>query len=186
MSRIGKKPVTIPQGVQINLKDHTVEVKGKLGTLTQQFHQIISLKRDGDQIVVERPDDTPAVRALHGLTRAMIANMVTGVSEGFKKDLQIEGVGFRGEVQGSTLVLSVGFSHPVKIEAPQGIAFAVDKSGRAVTISGTDKTLVGEVAARIRRVRKPEPYKGKGIRYANEVVRRKAGKAGKVGAGGAK
>src|SRR5262249_50842415 len=141
---------------------------------------------DASQVVVERPDDSPQVRALHGLTRALIANMVRGVSEGFKKELQIEGVGFRGEVQGSTLVLSVGYSHPVRIEAPKGITFAVDKSGRNVTVSGADKTLVGQVAADIRDVRPPEPYKGKGIRYVNEVVRRKAGKAGKAGAGGAK
>ena len=186
MSRIGQKPVAIPQGVQVHVKDHSVEVKGKLGTLTQQFHAVIEVKKDGNHVVVARPDDTPAVRALHGLTRAMIANMVMGVSEGFKKDLQIEGVGFRSEVQGSTLVLSVGFSHTVKVEAPKGISFTVDKSGRNVTVSGTDKALVGQIAANIRGVRKPEPYKGKGIRYANEVVRRKAGKAGKAGAGATK
>ncbi len=181
MSRIGQKPVAIPQGVQVNLKDHTVEVKGKLGTLTQQFHPMVTIKKDGNTIVVERPDDTPQVRALHGLTRAMIANMVTGVSEGFKKDLTIEGVGFRSEVRGNSLVLSVGYSHQVQVPAPQGVSFAVDKSGRNITVSGIDKTAVGQVAANVRRVRKPEPYKGKGIRYANEVVRRKAGKAGKVG-----
>ncbi len=186
MSRIGKKPVPIPAGVQVNLKDHTIEVKGKLGTLTQQIHPVITVKQAGHDLVVERPDDTPAVRALHGLTRALIANMVAGVSTGFKRELQIEGVGFRGEVQGSALVLSVGFSHPVRVEAPQGITFAVDKTGRSVQISGVDKTLVGQVAANVRGVRKPEPYKGKGIRYSDEVVRRKAGKAGKVGAGGAK
>jgi large subunit ribosomal protein L6 len=181
MSRIGQKPVIIPQGVQVNLKDHTVEVKGKLGSLTQHFHPIISIKQDGNSVSVERPDDSPQVRALHGLTRALIANMVTGVSDGFKKELMIEGVGFRGEVRGSTLVLSVGYSHQVEVQAPQGVSFAVDRSGRQITISGTDKTVVGQVAANVRKVRKPEPYKGKGIRYANEVVRRKAGKAGKVG-----
>lgn len=183
MSRVGKKPVAIPQGVQVNLKDHTVEVKGKLGTLRQQFHALMTVKKDGDHIIVERSDDSPQVRALHGLTRAMIANMVTGVSEGFKRELTIEGVGFRGEVQGNTLVLSVGYSHPVRVEAPQGVSFAVDRSGRIVTISGIDKQVVGQVAADVRAVRKPEPYKGKGIRYSNEVVRRKAGKAGKVGSG---
>ena len=181
MSRIGQKPVIIPQGVQINLKDHTVEVKGKLGSLSQQFHPIIGIKQDGNNVIVERPDDSPQVRALHGLTRALIANMVTGVSEGFKKELVIEGVGFRGEVRGSTLVLSVGYSHQVEVQAPQSVSFAVDRSGRQITISGIDKTVVGQVAANVRKVRKPEPYKGKGIRYANEVVRRKAGKAGKVG-----
>lgn len=186
MSRIGKKPVVVPAGVHVNLKDHTVEVKGKLGTLSQTFHSAIAVKKDGNQIIVERPDDSPHVRALHGLTRAIIANMVTGVSEGFKRDLQIEGVGFRGEVQGTTLVLSVGYSHPVKIVAPEGISFAVDRSGRLVSVSGADKTVVGQTAADIRGVRKPEPYKGKGIRYANEVVRRKQGKAGKVGSGAAK
>ena len=181
MSRIGQKPVIIPQGVQVNLKDHTVEVKGKLGSLTQHFHPIISIKKDGNSVIVERPDDSPQVRALHGLTRALIANMVTGVSDGFKKELMIEGVGFRGEVRGRTLVLSVGYSHQVEVQAPQGVSFAVDRSGRQITISGTDKTVVGQVAANVRKVRKPETYKGKGIRYANEVVRRKAGKAGKVG-----
>lgn len=186
MSRIGKKPVVIPAGVQVNLKDHTIEVKGKLGTLNQQIHPAITVKKEGDHVVVERPDDSPSVRALHGLTRALIANMVTGVSTGFKRDLQIEGVGFRGEVQGSQLVLSVGFSHQVRVQAPQGVAFAVDKTGRSVSISGTDKAVVGQVAANVRGVRVPEPYKGKGIRYSDEVVRRKAGKAGKAGAGGAK
>ncbi len=186
MSRIGNKPIVIPPGVQVNVKDHSVEVKGKLGALTQEFHPVITLTKDGNSVVVTRPDDTPAVRALHGLTRALIANMVAGVSDGFKRELQIEGVGFRGEVQGSTLVLQVGFSHPVRIEAPKGITFAVDKSGRLVSVSGSDKALVGEIAARIRRVRKPEPYKGKGIRYVGEQVRRKAGKAGKVGTGAAK
>ena len=186
MSRIGKKPVAIPQGVQVNLKNHSIEVKGKLGTLSQALHPSIAVKQDGGNIVVERPNDTPSVRALHGLTRALIANMVTGVSAGFKRDLQIEGVGFRGEVQGNALVLSVGFSHTVRVEAPQGVSFAVDKTGRAVTISGIDKTAVGQTAANVRGVRKPEPYKGKGIRYSDEVVRRKAGKAGKVGSGGAK
>jgi len=186
MSRIGKKPVAIPLGVQVNLKNHLIEVKGKLGTLSQPIHPSIAVKQEGGNIVVERPNDTPSVRALHGLTRALIANMVTGVTAGFKKDLQIEGVGFRGEVQGNALVLSVGFSHTVRVEAPQGVSFTVDKTGRAVTISGIDKTAVGQTAANVRGVRKPEPYKGKGIRYSDEVVRRKAGKAGKVGSGGAK
>src|SRR5512138_1451870 len=127
MSRIGKKPVTIPAGVQVNLKDHHIEVKGKLGTLSQDIHPSISVKKEGDHVVVERPDDSPSVRALHGLTRALIANMVTGVSTGFKRELQIEGVGFRGEVQGHQLVLSVGYSHQVRVDAPQGITFAVDK-----------------------------------------------------------
>src|SRR6202171_3933802 len=144
MSRSGQKSGAIPQGVQVNLKNHSIEVKGKLGTLSQAIHPSISVKQDGGNIVVERPDDTPSVRALHGLTRALIANMVTGVSAGFKRDLQIEGVGFRGEVQGNALVLSVGFSHTVRVEAPQGVSFAVDKSGRAITISGIDKTAVGQ------------------------------------------
>jgi large subunit ribosomal protein L6 len=173
-------PVVIPPGVQVNLKDRTVEVKGKLGAMRQEFHPLMTIKRDGSQITVERPNDAPATKALHGLTRALIANMVSGVNEGFKRELQIEGVGFRSEVQSGTLVLSVGYTHPVRIEAPQGIKYEVDKTGRQITISGMDKELVGEMAARIRRVRKPEPYKGKGIRYANEVVRRKAGKAGKA------
>ena len=182
MSRIGNKPVVIPAGVQVNIKDHTVEVKGKLGTLTQTFHPEIDVKKDSSQVTVVRHLDVPAARALHGLTRALINNMVIGVSTGFKKELDIQGVGFRGEVQGKTLVLQVGYSHPVRVEAPTGIAFSVDKSGRLVTIEGFDKALVGEVAAKIRRIRKPEPYKGKGIRYLGERVRQKAGKAGKAGA----
>src|SRR5438105_14104229 len=124
MSRIGKKPVTIPQGVQVKLKDHTIEVKGKLGTLSQAIPGNIAVKQDGGTIIVERPDDSPSVRALHGLTRALIANMVTGVSAGFKRDLQIEGVGFRGEVQGNALMLSVGYSHTGRVKAPQGVSFA--------------------------------------------------------------
>ncbi|MBI3732564.1 MAG: 50S ribosomal protein L6 [Chloroflexi bacterium] len=186
MSRIGNKAVPVPASVQVTLRDHTVEVKGKLGTLTQAVHPVITVKKEGGQIVVTRPDDTPAVRALHGLTRALIANMVAGVSVGYTRELEIQGVGFRGEVQGSTLVLQVGFSHPVRVDAPKGIAFSVDKAGRIVTVSGADKALVGEMAARVRRVRKPEPYKGKGIRYMGEYVRHKAGKAGKIGSGAPK
>jgi large subunit ribosomal protein L6 len=182
MSRIGKKPIEIPAGVQVHIKDHTVEVKGKLGTLTQTFHPEIDVKKAGNAVVVSRHLDVPAARALHGLTRALINNMVMGVSTGFKKELDVQGVGFRGEVQGKDLVLQVGFSHPVRVSPPVGIAFSVDKSGRTVTIEGIDKALVGEMAAKIRAIRKPEPYKGKGIRYLGERVRQKAGKAGKAGA----
>ena len=180
MSRIGKKPVVIPAGVQVNIKEQTVEVKGKLGTLTQTFRPEVAVKKDGDQIVVSRSDDAPVVRAVHGLTRALINNMVIGVSAGFKRELDIQGVGFRGEVQGKDLVLQVGYSHPVRMTAPAGITFAVDRSGRTVTIEGIDKAVVGQTAADIRAVRKPEPYKGKGIRYMGEYVRLKAGKAGKA------
>jgi large subunit ribosomal protein L6 len=182
MSRIGKKPVAIPAGVQVNIKDRMVEVKGKLGTLTQTFHSEIDVKKDGDAVVVSRHLDVPSVRALHGLTRALINNMVIGVSAGFKKELDIQGVGFRGEVKAKELVLQVGFSHPVPVSPPVGITFSVDKSGRIVTVEGIDKALVGEVAAKIRAIRKPEPYKGKGIRYLGERVRLKAGKSGKAGA----
>lgn len=182
MSRIGNKPVTIPMGVQVNIKDRTIEVKGKLGMLTQIFHAEIDVKREGDALIVSRHTEMPTVRALHGLTRALINNMVLGVSAGFKKELDIQGVGFRGEVQGKELVLQLGFSHPVRVTPPSGISFSVDRSGRAVTIEGIDKAMVGETAAKIRAIRKPEPYKGKGIRYLGEHVRLKAGKSGKAGA----
>lgn len=180
MSRIGKKPVPIPAGVQVNIKGQTVEVKGKLGSLTQTFRPEVEIKKDGNHVLINRSDDAPVVRAVHGLTRALINNMVLGVSTGFKRELDIQGVGFRGELQGKDLVLQVGFSHPVRITPPAGVSFAIDRTGRIVTIEGIDKAMVGQVAANVRGVRKPEPYKGKGIRYMGERIRQKAGKAGKA------
>jgi len=157
-----------------------VTVKGAKGELARNLPQPIQIAVEGGQILVSRPSDHRTHRALHGLVRALIANMVTGVSAGFTKRLEIEGVGWRAEAQGQNLVLMVGFSHPVEIQPPPGITFDVEKGGRAFSISGIDNELVGEIAARVRRVRPPEPYKGKGIRYEGERVRRKAGKAGKV------
>lgn len=180
MSRIGKMPVALPKGVNVNIDGATVQVKGPKGELSQTFHQDMSIKQEDGNIVVQMPDD-PAYNAMHGLTRALLNNMVKGVSDGFVKTLEIEGVGYRGELQGRNLVLALGFSHPVPVEAPAGITFTVDKSQRVITIEGPDKQVVGQVAANIRSLRPPEPYKGKGIRYQGEKVRRKAGKAGKAG-----
>ena len=180
MSRIGRMPVTVPQGVSVDIKKSTVRVKGPKGELLRTFDSDMQIKFEDSQIVVERPTDHRRHRALHGLTRALLNNMVLGVSEGFVRSLQIEGVGYRAELQGNNLVLNVGYSHPVIIEPPAGITFEVEKGYRTLSVSGVDKELVGEMAARIRRVRPPEPYKGKGIRYQGEYVRRKAGKAGKV------
>jgi large subunit ribosomal protein L6 len=180
MSRIGKMPVALPKGVNVNIDGSTVKVKGPKGELSQTFHQDMSIKQEDGNLVVQIPDD-PAYNAMHGLTRALLNNMVKGVSDGFVKTLEIEGVGYRGELQGKNLVLALGFSHPVPVEAPAGITFTVDKSQRIITIEGPDKQVVGQVAANIRALRPPEPYKGKGIRYQGEKVRRKAGKAGKAG-----
>lgn len=181
MSRIGKMPVVVPKGVTVNLQGTTVTVKGPKGELTQTFHPDMNLRLNDSTIVVERPEN-PLYDAMHGMVRAILNNMILGVTQGFKRDLEIEGVGYRGEMQGTKLVLSLGFSHPVPVEPPTGIKLSVDKSQRLVTVEGADKQLVGEVAAKIRALRPPEPYKGKGIHYQGEKIRRKAGKAGKVGA----
>jgi large subunit ribosomal protein L6 len=174
-------PIKIPAGVKVTVDGNAVTVKGPKGELTRSFHPDIKVAVDGSQVVVTRPDDE-LYDAMHGLVRAVIHNMVVGVTEGYKRNLEVEGVGYRAELQGKNLVLSVGFSHTVPVEAPNGITFTVDKSARAFSIEGVDRELVGEMASRIRGIRPPEPYKGKGIHYAGERVRRKAGKAGKVGA----
>ena len=180
MSRIGKKPIAIPKGVEITIgDDNHITVKGPKGQLSQVFDRDISFIIEDGFIVVDRPDNQREHRSLHGLSRTLLGNMVTGVTDGFKKDLEITGVGYRAAMDGSTLVLSVGYSHPVKIAPPPGIAFGVEANTK-LSVSGIDKQQVGEQAAQIRRVRPPEPYKGKGIRYAGEVVRRKAGKTGKA------
>lgn len=181
MSRIGKKPVPIPAGVKVNVEGSKVTIQGPKGTLTQTFDPNMQIQVKDGQITVTAPE-APGYAALHGLTRALINNMVIGVTEGYKRTLEVEGVGYRAELQGKNLTLSVGLSHQVTIEAPPGITFTVDKSQRVFTVEGIDKQLVGEIAARIRAVRPPEPYKGKGIRYQGEKIRRKAGKAGKTGA----
>lgn len=180
MSRVGKKPVTLPKGVQVNLEGHTVKVKGPKGELARAFSPQVSIEVTDDGLVVNRPSDAPTVRALHGTTRALLQNMITGVSDGFSKQIQIEGVGYRAEMKGQQLVMALGFSHPVPVDPPPGISFAVDERTKVITISGIDKELVGQVAADIRGWRPPEPYKGKGLRYVGERVRRKAGKAGKA------
>jgi large subunit ribosomal protein L6 len=182
MSRIGKMPVKLPAGVKVNIEGTTVTVKGAKGELKQTFDSHMQIEAKDGQVLIT-PPNAPGYDALHGLTRALIHNMVQGVADGYKRSLEIEGVGYRAELQGKSLVLAVGLSHQVVVEPPQGITFVVDKSQRLFTIEGTDKQLVGELAAKIRGMRPPEPYKGKGIRYQGERIRRKAGKAGKVGAG---
>ncbi len=187
MSRIGRLPVPIPTGVTVSLAPgNVVKVRGPKGELVRTFSPEIGIELRDGHVVVSRPSDQGRHKALHGLTRALVANMIQGVVAGYRRELQIEGVGYRAELQGKNLVLNVGFSHSVTIEPPAGIAFDVDKAGRLIGVTGPDKEMVGEMAARIRRVRPPEPYMGKGIRYVGERVRMKAGKAGKVGKGGAK
>jgi len=179
MSRIGKQPIAIPSGVEVTLDGQHVTVKGPKGTLEHDAPESITIARDGDELIVTRPDDERENRSLHGLTRSLVANMVTGVSQGFTRDLEIVGVGYRAVAQGPTkLELQLGFSHPVTVDAPEGITFEVPAPTR-ITVQGADKQLVGQVAADIRKLRKPEPYKGKGIRYAGERVQRKAGKSAK-------
>ena len=179
MSRIGKVPVPVPAGVDVTIDGADVTVKGPKGTLSHQVPGRISVARDDDgALVVTRPDDERDSRALHGLTRTLLANLVVGVTEGYEKKLEIVGTGYRVVAKGSDLEFALGFSHPVVVSAPEGITFAVESPTR-FSVSGIDKQQVGEVAANIRKIRKPEPYKGKGVRYAGEVVKRKAGKAGK-------
>jgi len=179
MARIGKKPVPIPSGVSVTVNKNQVTVKGPKGELTQTFSPDIAIKVEDNQIVVTRPTDQRHHRALHGLTRALLNNMVIGVSQGFTRELVIEGVGYRATMDGPNLVLNVGYSHPVVFEPAPGISFEVERGGRRLSVKGINKEIVGEFAARIRRTRPPEPYKGKGIRYRGEYIRRKAGKAGK-------
>ena len=181
MSRIGKVPVTVPGGVTVNLTNDLLSVEGAKGRLEQALPVGIGLAIEGDQITVVPENDQRKTRGFYGLTRSLIANMVQGVTEGFQKSLEINGVGYRAEVEGAQLTLSLGYSQPIKYTIPEGISVAVDKQTQ-VTVSGVDKQLVGQVAANIRAYRVVEPYKGKGIRYSGEKVRRKAGKAGKTGA----
>ncbi len=179
MSRIGKQPITIPAGVDVTIDGSRVQVKGPKGELVHEAPATITVAREGDVILVTRPDDERANRALHGLTRSLVANMVVGVAEGFARELDIVGVGYRALAQGSNRIeLQLGFSHPVHFDAPAGVTFEVPQPTH-ITIRGCDKQLVGQVAANIRKIRKPEPYKGKGIRYADERVLRKAGKSAK-------
>ncbi len=178
MSRIGRTPIPVPAGVDVSVDGRTVTVKGPKGELSRPIPGAITIRQEGDTLVVERPDDARQNRALHGLTRTLVNNMVVGVTAGFAKELEIVGVGYRAEVQGNNLRLALGFSHPVFVEAPEGISFEVPQPTRIV-VKGIDKERVGQVAANIRSIRKPEPYKGKGVRYAGEKILRKAGKTGK-------
>jgi len=176
MSRIGKKPIPIPNGVEISLNDGLLTVKGPKGKLTRQMHPRVSVTVGKDEVAVSVRDESRESKAIHGLFRMLVANMVTGVSTGFEKTLEIVGVGYRAELQGNTAVLNVGYSQPVHFDLPEGVEAKIDKT--KITLSSIDKELLGLTAAKIRGIRKPEPYKGKGIRYADEVIRRKAGKTG--------
>ncbi len=178
MSRIGRAPIAIPAGVDVVVDGSTVTVKGAKGTLTRTMHSNITITKDGDTITVTRPNDNKENRSLHGLTRTLIANMIVGVSEGYKKELEINGIGYRAEKKGNALVMKIGFSHEVIMEEPEGITVEVPSANKVI-ISGADKQKVGQFAAEVREKRPPEPYKGKGIKYVDEYIRRKEGKAGK-------
>lgn len=180
MSRIGKKPITIPAGVEVKVDGQTVTVKGPKATLTRTVHPKIAVSVEGTEIICTRPDDGKESRALHGLTRSLVNNMVEGVTNGFKKELEVNGVGYRAQKQGNTLVLTLGYSHLVNMEVPEGLTVDVPAPNQIV-VSGADKQQVGQFAAEVREKRPPEPYKGKGIKYADEHIRRKEGKAGKGG-----
>ena len=180
MSRIGRLPITVPAGVDVSIEGVTVSVKGPMGTLSRDIAPQLTIVREDGTLRVERPDDGKQSRELHGLTRTLIANMVTGVTTGYRKGLEITGVGYRAQLVGKKLQLSLGYSHPIEIDPPEGVAFELENPTR-LAVTGIDKELVGHVAARVRAMRKPEPYKGKGVRYSGEVIRRKAGKAGKIG-----
>ncbi len=180
MSRVGRLPIAVPAGVQVDIKGSLIHVKGPKGEMQREFSPLIGVAMDNGQVVITRNSDKPAERALHGTTRAVLANMIHGVSTGFERVLEIEGVGYRAEMSGQTLVLYMGYSHPVEMKPPSGISFDVDVKARHVFVRGIDKEEVGQVAANIRKVRPPEPYHGKGLHYKGERIRRKAGKAGKA------
>ena len=180
MSRIGRMPVTVPSSVEVTIDGRRLTVTGPKGTLTRDLHPDITVSREDGQLVVTRPTEQKTHKQLHGLTRTLVNNMVVGVTDGYRKGLEITGVGYRASKNGEKLQLNLGYSHPIEIDPPQGISFEVENPTRLAVI-GIDKELVGQVAARVRATRKPEPYKGKGVRYAGEQVRRKAGKAGKIG-----
>jgi large subunit ribosomal protein L6 len=181
MSRIGRLPITVPAGVEVTVDGRAITVKGPKGTLARQLHPDMRVVREADTLLVERPTEGKMHRQLHGLTRTLVANMVEGVTTGYRKGIEITGVGYRAAKVGEKLQLNLGYSHPIEVTPPSGISFELENPTR-LTVVGIDKELVGQVAAKVRSTRKPEPYKGKGVRYAGEVVRRKAGKAGKIGA----
>jgi len=181
VSRVGMRPISLPPGVEVHIDGRHITVRGPKGTLERDLVPDIQVQREGTTLVVTRPSNSKRHKSFHGLTRALVANMVIGVSAGYRKDLEIHGVGYKAQMTGPDLVLQVGHSHPVRVSPPPGITFILEGAQR-ISVQGIDKELVGEVAARIRAIRKPEPYLGKGIRYAGEQIRRKAGKTGKVGA----
>jgi large subunit ribosomal protein L6 len=180
MSRIGRLPIAVPAGVDVAIDGREVTVKGPKGTLSRTLNPEIAVAREGDQLIVTRPSEAKTHKQLHGLTRTLVNNMVVGVTAGYRKGLEINGVGYRAALVGGKLQLNLGYSHPIEIDPPTGISFEVENPTH-LAVLGIDKELVGQVAARVRATRKPEPYKGKGVRYAGEQVRRKAGKAGKIG-----
>jgi large subunit ribosomal protein L6 len=181
MSRIGKLPITLPKGVDVKVNGQAVSVKGPKGELARTFHALVKVDQADGTLTVTRANDTQLARAIHGLSRSLLANMVTGVSTGYVRDLEISGTGYRAVLAGKKLQLALGYSHPIEIDPPAGISFATE-TPQKVRVSGADKEVVGEVAAKIRALRVPDPYKAKGVKYAGEYIRRKAGKAGKVGA----
>ena len=178
MSRIGKKPITVPEGVEVKVDGQNITVKGPKGTLAREIHKNMKVNLEGNVLTVVRPDDEPSNKSLHGLTRTLINNMIEGTLHGYERKLEVNGVGYRAQKQGNKLVLTLGYSHPVEMEAPEGITFDVP-SANEIIVKGMDKELVGQTAAVIRTKRPPEVYRGKGIKYAEEVIRRKEGKAGK-------
>ena len=180
MSRIGRLPITVPSSVDVTIDGRQLTVKGPKGTLTRSLHPDITVSREDDNLVVTRPTEQKTHKQLHGLTRTLVNNMVLGVTDGYRKGLEITGVGYRATLNGRKLTLNLGYSHPIEIEPPDGISFEVENPTRLAVV-GIDKELVGQIAAQVRSTRKPEPYKGKGVRYAGEQIRRKAGKAGKIG-----
>jgi large subunit ribosomal protein L6 len=180
MSRIGRLPITVPSGVDVTIDGRNVTVTGPKGTLSRSLHPDIAVTRENGSIIVTRPTEQKTHKQLHGLTRTLVNNMVVGVTDGYRKGLEITGVGYRAALNGKKLQLNLGYSHPIEIDPPEGISFEVENPTRLAVI-GIDKELVGQIAAQVRATRKPEPYKGKGVRYAGEYIRRKAGKAGKIG-----
>jgi len=184
MSRIGRMPIAVPKGVDVKVEGQTVHVKGPKGELSRTFHAAVEISREDGTVAVKRRDESQQSRALHGLSRTLLANMVHGVTDGYARDLEISGTGYRAQLVGKKLQLALGYSHPIDIDPPAGITFTVE-TPQKLRVGGIDKELVGEMAAKIRALRVPDPYKAKGVKYAGEVIRRKAGKAGKVGAKGA-
>jgi large subunit ribosomal protein L6 len=180
MSRIGRLPIAVPPGVTVTIDGRAITVVGPKGTLSRELHPDMAVNQSDGRLLVERPDESKTHKELHGLTRTLVSNMVDGVTTGYRKGLEITGVGYRATLNGRKLQLNLGYSHPIEIDPPSGISFELDNPTRLAVV-GIDKELVGQIAAKVRSMRKPEPYKGKGVRYAGEVIRRKAGKAGKIG-----